>query len=158
MIMNSSMATRKKKRKENESTAIIKGNSSPSKKMSIICHYSFSLRYQKQTLVVIIPLHSFVIISFIKTIARITQIHQPIRYDYFEHQPITDKWAERVASACVRARTIKAIFVAEKLFGNEVFSGERFTRGYLHELQDGYLRFKTPRWRWITRWIRHFTP
>ena len=32
----------------------------------------------------IISLHSFVIISFIKTIARATQIHQPITFDYFD--------------------------------------------------------------------------
>ena len=52
---------------------------------------SFSLHYQKQTLAVIISLHSFVIISFVKTITHTTQIHQPITLDYFEHQPITDK-------------------------------------------------------------------
>ena len=74
-------------------------------------------------------LRSFVIINFIKTIARTTQIHQPITFDYFEHQPITDKWSERVTSAHVRDRTLKTIFVAEKFefSGKEVFSGERFT-------------------------------
>ena len=40
-------------------------------------------------------------------------MHQPTTFDYFEHQPITDKWAEREASVHVRVRTIKTIFVAE---------------------------------------------
>ena len=51
----------------------------------------------------------FVIISFIKTITCTTHINQPITFNYFEHKPITDKWAERVASAHVRARTIEMI-------------------------------------------------
>ena len=29
----------------------------------------------------------------------VVQIHQPITFNNFEHQLITDKWAERVASA-----------------------------------------------------------
>ena len=37
-----------------------------------------------------ILLHSFVIISFIKTINRTTQLHQSITFDHFEHQPITE--------------------------------------------------------------------
>ena len=63
--------------------------------------------------------------SFIKTITRTTQIHQPITFDYFEHQPITDK----MGGACGdRVKTIKTILVAEKIkfFGKKSFSGERF--------------------------------
>ena len=59
-------------------------------------------------------LHSFVIIRFIKTMTCTTQIHQPITFDYFEHQPITDKWAKRVASAHARAGTIETIPVRGK--------------------------------------------
>ena len=87
--------------------------------------YSFSLCYQKQTLAVIILLHSFVIISFIKTINCTTQIHQLITFDYFEHQSITEK----MRGACGdREKTMKTIFVAEKsnFIRKKVFSGERF--------------------------------
>ena len=42
----------------------------------------------------IISLQSFVIFSFIKSIIHTSQIHQPITFDYFEHQPITDEMGE----------------------------------------------------------------
>ena len=59
----------------------VKGNSPLSKKCCHwFWHYSFSLYYQKQTLAVIILLHSFVMISFIKTINRTTQLHQPANH------------------------------------------------------------------------------
>ena len=35
-------------------------------------------------------------------------------FDYFERQPITDKWAERVASAHAGAGTIETILVRGK--------------------------------------------
>ena len=62
----------------------------------------FPLHYQKQPLAVIISLDSVVINSFIKTITRITQIHQPITFDYFEHQPITDN-GRSVRPLCIFA-------------------------------------------------------
>ena len=59
--------------------------------------------------------------SFIKTIIRNTLLHQPITFDYFEHQPITEEMDKN-------EKTIKTIFVVEKanFFGKKVFSGERF--------------------------------
>ena len=56
----------------------------------------------KKALAVIILLHSFVVISFIKRITGTTQIHQPITLDYFEHQLITDEWAKHVTITCKR--------------------------------------------------------
>ena len=100
-------------------------------------HNSFSLCYQKQTLAVIILLHSFIIISFIKTINRTTQLHQPITFDYFGNiSQSLKKWIK------TRKRS-KTIFAAEKanFFCKKVFSDERFRiKGViLHELQYGYL-------------------
>ena len=45
-----------------------------------------------------------VLISFIKTITRTTQIHQLIMFNYFQHNPIAEKWAERVATGQGRRR------------------------------------------------------
>ena len=86
-------------------------------------------------------LHCFVTISVIKTIKRTTQIHQPITFNYFEHQPITVKIGGAYGD---RENTKKTIFVAKKsnFFGKKVFSGERFIWVILHELQYGYLSSK----------------
>ena len=56
-------------------------------------------------------------VYFIETINRTTQLHHPITFDYFEHQPIT---------AEVDKNEKTTIFVAEKanFFGKKVFSGE----------------------------------
>ena len=59
--------------------------------------------------------------------------------DYFEHQPITDKWAECVTSAHPHTGMIEEILVRRKN-GWLVFSGEQFTsKGFLHGLLDSYL-------------------
>ena len=67
----------------------------------------------------------FVIICFIKTINCTTQIHQPITFNYFEHQPITEKngrsvWRSRENDKN-DIRRGKIRFLCKK-----VFSGERF--------------------------------
>ena len=56
----------------------------------------------------------FVNITFIPCVTCATQLHQPIAFDYFKHQPITDKWAERVVSAHARAGTIETMLVCGK--------------------------------------------
>ena len=62
--------------------------------------------------------------SFIPSVTCTTQIHQPITFDYFEHQRNTDKWTERVAHA--RAGTIETTGTRRwefQFFGWGVFSG-----------------------------------
>ena len=75
-------------------------------------------------------------------ITRTTQIYQPIKFDYFQHQPFTKK----MGGACGdHVKTVKTIFVVENwFFGKKVFTDERFRiKGLcLHELQDGYLSSK----------------
>ena len=89
-----------------------------------------------------------VIISFIQTINRTTQIHQPITFDYFDHQPITEKMDGECG---YRVKTIKTIFVAEKsnFCCNKVFSGERFRiKGLFYNSCNMAISVQTPCWRW----------
>ena len=75
-----------------------------------------------------------------------TQIHQPITFDYFEHQLITDKWAKHVASAHARAGTIETILVRRKFAFLRLGSIFRQTihkeGGFQQFLQDDYLSSK----------------
>ena len=96
---------------------------------------------------VIILLNSFEMISFIKTITCTTHIHQPNTFDYFEHQPITDKCVELVASAHARAGTIETILVRGKCKFIRLGSVFRQTihkqGGFRHGPRDGYLSSKS---------------
>ena len=90
-----------------------KGNSTPSKN-NVVTNFDFTVFHCviKSKHLPSLFFHSFIIISFIKVINRTTQIHQPITFDYFEHQPITEK----MGGACGDcAKTIKTILVAEKI-------------------------------------------
>ena len=65
--------------------------------------------------------------------------------DYFEHQPITDKWVDCVASAHAHAETIETIIVCGFFGVKEYFrANDTQVRDFLTQATRWLSQFKTP--------------
>ena len=114
------------------------------KMLSLILTLQFFIVLSKQKLAVIILLHSFVINIFIKTMNRSTQLHQPITFDCFEHQPFTEEMDKtRKRSKQFSSRKMQISSVRKCFQANDSKLTSYFARATIWLSQ-----FKTPCWRW----------